>query len=191
MNIWRSLYLVQHAVSRREPSTCPRRMTDMGPWPRIPESDAWTWTRWSRLDRFRDWLHRNVTQRGRFFGGTYWPKGEPKPRTCSFCGSCHPDDALALLRRGWDVEPTDKLYKRYLHPPMHRAHRRAVAEAMRRSGSDPVRTQIISSRSPVPPVKIYVGHFTEDQIREWNRILAMRDAQEETEDGRSAAGSGK
>lgn len=35
-------------------------------------------------------------------------------RYCSFCGSCHPDDALSRLKDGEEAGPTDKNYKMYL-----------------------------------------------------------------------------
>ncbi|MEU1596218.1 hypothetical protein ABZ468_26000 [Streptomyces sp. NPDC005708] len=38
-------------------------------------------------------------------------------RSCSFCGSLHPDRFMELVREGWIVGPTDKDYKAYLERP--------------------------------------------------------------------------
>lgn len=43
--------------------------------------------------------------------------GEAPARTCSFCGSLHPDDVLAAIENGGRVVPTDKNYKMYLDAP--------------------------------------------------------------------------
>src|SRR6202044_1854444 len=37
-----------------------------------------------------------------------------KDRTCSYCGSLHPDDFIAALESGERLVPTDKNYKAYL-----------------------------------------------------------------------------
>lgn len=68
--------------------TCPRRMREMGPWPREEGQDSW-------LDEPRR-------------------EGEVTP-VCSFCGSLHPGKFLELVAKGWAVGPTDKNYKAYLH----------------------------------------------------------------------------
>lgn len=70
--------------------TCPRRMREMGPWERSGGQDEW-----------RDEPRRD---------------GEAVPY-CSFCGSLHPGKFLELIAEGWEVGPTDKNYKAYLHPP--------------------------------------------------------------------------
>jgi hypothetical protein len=38
-------------------------------------------------------------------------------RTCSYCGSLHPDDFMQLVRDGAEVGPTDKSYKAYIELP--------------------------------------------------------------------------
>lgn len=38
-------------------------------------------------------------------------------RTCSYCGSLHPDDVIALVRSGRPLEGTSKRYKAYISPP--------------------------------------------------------------------------
>lgn len=74
-----------------EKQTCPRRMTDWGPWEREEELDNW---------------------KGK--GGLVGQKG----RRCSFCGSMHPDQFMQHLRDGAVLGPTDKNYKAYLHAPI-------------------------------------------------------------------------
>lgn len=39
------------------------------------------------------------------------------PRTCSFCGSVHPEDFLKLAAEGAKLTPTDKAYKVYIDVP--------------------------------------------------------------------------
>ena len=74
--------------------TCPRRMTDFGPWERAENLDTWD-------------------KRG---GGIV---GQEKIGPgCSFCGSLHPDRFMELVREGWVVGPTDKGYKAYLGRPL-------------------------------------------------------------------------
>lgn len=65
--------------------TCPRRMTDFGPWDREEGLDHWV------MYKDEELLH------------------------CDFCGSMHPDDFLKFLRDGIELGPTDKNYKAYLH----------------------------------------------------------------------------
>ena len=38
-------------------------------------------------------------------------------RSCSYCGSLHPDDFLAAIREGAEIGPTDKSYKAYVEWP--------------------------------------------------------------------------
>lgn len=137
---------------------------------------TWRSDRWSRrqiwADRLRDRRSalmdriealgvRLPRNRDRFAGGTRWPDGEPKPRTCSYCGGAHPDDVLTLMHRGWEVDATDKGYKRYLHPPGYRA----ANEEFRASG------RWAGPPTPVPPVKVYTYHFDSRQIAAFNYAL--------------------
>ena len=75
-----------------EKQTCPRRMSDWGPWKREEDLDTWD-------------------QRGGVIGQEKIGAG------CSFCGSLHPDRFMELVREGWIVGPTDKGYKAYLGKP--------------------------------------------------------------------------
>lgn len=102
--------------------TCPRRMTDWGPWQRGEDLDAW------------DGKHGVIGQ------------GDIG-LSCSFCGSLHPDRFMMLVREGWVVGPTDKDYKAYLGKPRtdeYIAERKArflaggyggIAQAIRKLGA--------------------------------------------------------
>lgn len=50
------------------------------------------------------------------------PKGREHPiiyiyRTCSYCGSIHPEDLFKAIERGYTLGPTDKSYKVYIDYP--------------------------------------------------------------------------
>lgn len=53
----------------------------------------------------------------------FWRQHENKDRVCSYCGSLHPDDFIALVKAAAvegsevDVEPSDKMYKVYVNRP--------------------------------------------------------------------------
>lgn len=80
---------------------------------------------------------------GSLMGDPMWPGPGPQPRTCSYDGGIHPDDAIALLQSGeWRVVPTSKSYKMYME---------------RNDG-----------KLFIPPVKVYVNHFDDDQIKRFN-----------------------
>lgn len=72
--------------------TCPRRMSDFGPWPRTEGSDTW--------EPDRGFVGQGLVG-----------------LSCSFCGSLHPDRFMELVKAGWIVGPTDKNYKAYLTQP--------------------------------------------------------------------------
>lgn len=71
------------------------------------------------------------------------------PRTCSYCGGIHPEDALKLMDEGWRIEGTTKSYKRYMQPPAS-----------------------LKPWSMVPPVKIYFQDWTSEQGDLFNSKLA-------------------
>ena len=89
--------LVDHDEEETQPpmteqqQTCPRRLSDWGPWERTEGLDRW------------------VTDRG--MAAQVGP-------SCDFCGSLHPDRFMELVRDGWIVGPTDKRYKAYLESPL-------------------------------------------------------------------------
>lgn len=47
----------------------------------------------------------------------HWLVREKGRRTCSYCGSLHPDDFMELVRAGVEIGPTDKSYKMYVEGP--------------------------------------------------------------------------
>lgn len=87
--------------------------------------------------------------------------GEP-PRTCSFCGGIHPDDAIRMIEEGWEPDPTTKGYKLYMEPPGTRAARRRRQQGAEDPGGLP---------GPTPPVKLYTYHLDEGQIERCNDLL--------------------
>lgn len=105
----------------------------------------------------------------------HWPieAGNP-PRTCTFCGGVHPEDALRLLDEGWEIDQTLKFYKAYLQPPGNGLHRRRMFEAI---GSDVDMDrveQIPHHASPVPSVKFYTQHANEQQIARVNEAIKLQ-----------------
>lgn len=132
-----------------ETQTCPRRMGEMGPWEHKENLDHWETSRW-----------------GPYYMAT-WPEQFERPRSCSFCGSVHPDDAIRLLEQEWEVEATGKSYKRYLNPPGTREYRQILLEQIR-GDKEEARSELVS---PVPPVKLYVMHMDQRQIDRFNEII--------------------
>lgn len=162
---------------RFEATTCPRQahatLTSQ-----IEHQTVWETDRWGWIWRFRDWQANVPTRVGdalrrrgwkteyptsKRYGGTFWPAGFDTPRACSYCGGAHPDDVVRLLLAGWEVEPTDKSYKKYLHPPGYEASMLETRESGFKKWNGP--------RSPVPPVKVYVYHFNQRQVDAFNAAL--------------------
>lgn len=98
-----------------------------------------------------------------------WPEGFPKPRSCSFCGSVHPDDLIVLLEMDWEYEPSTKGYKSYWNPPGTQArYKEVLAEIKRRELHKLGEPNHVS---PVPPVKMYGNHVTEGHVEKINALL--------------------
>ncbi|MGW2692350.1 hypothetical protein ACWC3Y_10870 [Streptomyces sp. NPDC001296] len=157
----------QHA----EAQTCPRRMGEYGPWKREAGQDTWTTG------------HGLVGQ-------------DLVGRSCSSCGSLHPDRFMELVREGWEVGPTDKGYKAYLRQPptadeeaQQKAdwtQRDAVAKAVRELGERDGKTaqQIaadldeqwakIPHYSHGPEAKFYFQHLSEQQQDEFIELHNAR-----------------
>lgn len=150
--------------SRAEVQTCPDRVGSLGPWTRNPNQDAWVRDRWgTAIGRRLSWWYHNgpIGNWLRALNHRLWEQGRHRlrhwlpnpgqggsrwqwwwyPRTCTFCGGVHPEDAIALLYEGWSVDRTGKVYKRYLNPP---------------------------GWHPTPPVKLYTWHFSESDITRFN-----------------------
>lgn len=167
MWIWRWRRRLRRWFLTIEVQTCPQRVEVGSSHHKGGDLDTWNRDTWALERQWSDWLlytrSRMYDRLGwtgnRFYRGTFWPAGFAPPRTCSFCGSVHPDDAIALMRRGWEVESSGKNYKRYLHPPGYRP--------------------LMAVRSPVPPVKLYVQHMSAKQIHRLNDALDALDAQHE------------
>lgn len=171
-----------------EPQTCGRRMTELGPWDRKADQDTWQTDRWAATpeeadSRAADFLARHP---GGSMTSMLWEGPGPAPRTCSFCGGVHPEDAIVLVRdHGWEVAATGKPYKRYLEPPGHREFIQAREEAsvrVRGSGlggvaaRDAIREQVGKAPwAPVPPVKLYVQHFEPEQAARLNAAIGAEE----------------
>lgn len=160
---------------RRPKQTCPRRMSDLGPWPREEGQDTWTTG------------HGLVGQAA-------------VGRSCSFCGSLDPDRFMELVREGWIVGPTDKSYKAYLARPLsedERADRKArwldgfTAEEIRAAagarGESPEQykagleavydSQVAPLEGGSTEAKFYFQHLSEDQCREFVWLYNARQIQ--------------
>ena len=120
------------------------------------------WVReWHRL---RGWLP-NPSQ-----GGTTW-EWPWQPRTCSFCGGVHPEDAARLVQEGWEMHGTDKGYKHYMEPPGSRARHARIMQSIHVLEEPARRAEVWQGWSAVPPVKLYVQHFNSEQIKVFNAVL--------------------
>lgn len=106
---------------------CPSRI----PGYPYPEGDHDEW----RTDRW----HRETD---------VFPEGFEKPRTCSYCGGVHPQDAIKLIKQGFTIQNSDKNYKAYINAP---------------DGS-----------SCVPPIKLYTVHFTDEEVLAINAAVVER-----------------
>lgn len=159
--------------------TCPRRMYEWGPWGREAGQDLWETNRWN---------HRRHWSGAEYQAGKKLRNIGPKrktwhldwiPRSCSFCGSIHPEDALRLLEEfGWEVEPTDKAYKRYLHP----AGYYLLAEQHFRKLTAAEEAQIRNLQIDIfPTVKLYTMHLSAEQVERFNAAITTYHARREAE----------
>jgi hypothetical protein len=168
---------------KTEIQTCPDRISQFGPWKRDELLDTWDRGRWSnnlllvRVGRFlRKWANI-LKNHGKqtFFEGDHndeWLWRGPIPRTCSFCGGIHPDDAIRLVSEGWEMENTGKSYKRYLEPPGYHNHMEELHQKIYETGVPVDHSTFPEFWSPVPPVKLYVTHFDKDQVEKFNEALS-------------------
>lgn len=158
-------------IRQLESQTCPRRMGEMGPWKREEKLDWWETGRWAATQEEADAEVADFMSSpcAGGIGNVLWCYGGEQPRTCSFCGGIHPDDAVRLLREGWEVGVTTKGYKRYLEPPGSGQQHEALMDWLStgREGEAPKERH----PSPVPPVKVYVQHFSQEQIDAFNAAL--------------------
>ena len=138
----------------------------MEPCPRRRESGAYQ----------SDEVDRWATNRWK--GGGDW-RLEWFPRSCSFCGSVHPDDAMRLIEEGWEPEvASGKRYKIYLHPPGYCDRMRATIKGIREKGVE----GMVDGWSPTPPVKAYTPHLSQEQIDRVNeRVRQLKEDDGESE----------
>lgn len=147
--------------------TCPRRMSDWGPWERTEGIDEY------------------AIGRGGLVGQ------DAVGPSCSFCGSLEPSRFMELVREGWVVGPTDKNYKVYFAKPYTDEEKAArkqrwmdtdgIARAVREIGEKDGKTpeQITADleqhyRDMQEPLqdgrtvaKFYTMHLTPEQGREF------------------------
>lgn len=133
---------------------CPRRR-EAGSWEQKPD-DFWKEDRWEK--------------------GEGW-KIDFIPRSCSFCGCIHPEDAIKLLELGWEVETTTKRYKRYMHPKGFKNRMRNILKSLREKEGDIGKEDKDDNYwEPIPPVKLYVMHFSDVQTEKFNKVMnSMKD----------------
>lgn len=180
-----------------EIQTCPTRMGESGPWKREENLDTWETDRWIvdpevvrakhdaedargllncnennvRFDRPAITLEEYRAEwyvRGPNNDLWLWDWGPP--RTCSFCGGIHPEDAMRLLGEGWEHEKA-KSYKGYLEPPGSRTRSDAFLASIKDKSRE-VGQGVPSVWSPTPPVKMYVAHFSDEQLARLNALLS-------------------
>ncbi len=157
-----------------EQQTCPRRMSELGPWPRSMDLDCWETDRWHTDPEVVKKLHEaedakyNRVEFHRGPNNDLWLWGPTPARTCSFCGGVHPDDAIRLIEEGWEVESTDKNYKRYLHPPGFWKWHEQFIQSMREE------IKVEPYADPTPPVKLYIQHFDDEHIKKFNAALDIK-----------------
>lgn len=60
-------------------------------------------------------------------------RGDGSERTCSFCGSLHPDEFMAAVERGEELIPTDKNYKAYIGPGHRKFYYQHLSDTQRTS----------------------------------------------------------
>jgi hypothetical protein len=159
---------------------------------------SWGWDLWrGRGHPLETWWWRlfraSLNWTNWYSGGNRW-EWKWQPRTCSYDGGVHPEDAIRLLREGWVLEGTTKGYKSYMHPPpssyktFEEAYPHVYAHQLckeHQAGHKGERIPVYPW-SPVPPVKLYVQHFTEEQIRRVNAVAAAQ-RQREREDAYTQA----
>jgi hypothetical protein len=153
---------------------CPRRAESGRYHPEGPLLDRWDADTWVPKP---DWKPRvDTTYPKEMVGGVVW-KWPWAPRSCSFCGGLHPEDAIRLIEEGFEVEATDKSYKRYLHAPGFRLRMMQFNGYARQDQGEIVELTTEEAEkharyfSAAPPLKLYVPHFSPEQIERFNAAL--------------------
>lgn len=109
------------------------------------------------------WSPKNKNKDGSWW--ERWPHDIKPPRTCSFCGSVHPADLLELLLAGFEMEPSNKGDKWYVHPPGWRKHMDRVFGELR---MNPVKSAFVEAQ---PLIKFYTQHATTEELARINSQL--------------------
>lgn len=139
---------------------CPRR--GEGPVPKfVGDHDEWETTRWISNPEYDKWPEE---------------LGE-HPRSCSFCGCVHPEDAIDLIKnRGWEIEPSTKSYKWYINPPGSMLHHKRIMGVLDPKNSEEEIEKAFKAphHEVVPPVKLYGMHGTPEQLAELNGLLDLQ-----------------
>lgn len=145
---------------------CPRRAGCV-PHSAFPDHDEWETNRWTRHPEHDKWPE---------VLGEY-------PRSCSFCGSVHPEDAIDLIKnRGWEIEPSTKSYKWYINPPGAMLHHKRIMASFEGKqpgrGNDPDVEAAFKAphHEVIPPVKLYGMHGTPEQLAELNGLLDLQNS---------------
>ncbi|MBI4900916.1 MAG: hypothetical protein HY829_10615 [Actinobacteria bacterium] len=100
-----------------------------------------------------------------------WHGKDPR-RTCSWCGSMHPDDFLAAIRAGVTVGPTDKSYKAYVEETLNDPDRVALGERYKAQGfTREHATDLAKHASGAHIGKFYYRHLSEEQQGEFIGLL--------------------
>jgi hypothetical protein len=127
---------VAHACPRRHEAPYGQNGLETNSTPDWWETDSWTGNNYGHLSEH--------------MASNSWPINAKEPRTCSYCGSVHPEDAFALIESGqWLVDPTDKNYKLYL-------------------------SLLAREISPVPLVKLYFQHFSDSDCDRFIKLYNTR-----------------
>lgn len=100
--------------------------------------------------------------------GAVWPGPGRRPRACARCGSIHPDDAINLVKLGWDVDGTASIWtgEAMLIPPGREFK-------WNRSRLSPKSPGATATPEPnfFPQPLITLRHFTPKQRNEFNRAV--------------------
>jgi hypothetical protein len=165
-----------------EPQTCPRRAEGLAFG--SDGADRWTLENWrftdpeeARKSNVAESERKNLEAAAKGYKSTsysndrywLWPGPGPMPRTCSYCGGVHPEDALKLKKEfKFEIGSTTKRYKVYIEPPGYGIEQLNSLTNMQ-AGVDPVEAFIKNKvRAIYPPLKAYSPHFTTEQ---WQELL--------------------
>ena len=153
-------------IERVGEQECPRRAEGGGHlWPLPDYWETGTWAR-NKEEADAEVAEFMAGMPASGIGNVLWLYPGNQPRTCSFCGGGHPDDLTDLIRAGWEIGPTDKGYKHYLEPPGFMEYLREAWSVVVGQASPKLQYPL-----PVPPVKLYVQHFSPEQIAAFNAAV--------------------